>query len=433
METDSAADRDGRRALVDLIKGLFSDHREQRLVRENRAADWTPTAATRKAQLWENLDPVFCVAVKVNCPRLQDLHAVSIAELSDLVASIYVSWEQYAGGTPGTAAAVGVPGDDKTDRDDILEKLLSRLDKIEAFIKTQRMGGAPAILTKRNRKGLDGFRVGVGQDPRVGFDPGAKKASPKCPRCPTAGDGHRYHAWADCPLGGKRHPARSTMAYCQPVEECTTKVLLTLALSHVYQWAADSGKDAFAAAVEQHDAPAVAKAGEASGGADISGYGFAVMESDDSEDDEMDVQEELRQLRSQIGKAVTFGQASVPRASSLSFAATEEFPGGVDLVPVRRTVPHAVPSVSLGAPISAVKFSLETAEELSVELEAKSELSQLDVLFMDSEEEESPPRFMRNHSWEHLVVLRRCLLQQVVAVQQRQRLVVIGTPSGMVV
>ncbi|KAK3285976.1 hypothetical protein CYMTET_6437 [Cymbomonas tetramitiformis] len=46
---------------------------------------------------------------------------------------------KYAGGTPRTAAAVGVLGDDKTNRDDILEKLLSRLDKIEAFIKTRRM------------------------------------------------------------------------------------------------------------------------------------------------------------------------------------------------------------------------------------------------------------------------------------------------------
>ncbi|KAK3238095.1 hypothetical protein CYMTET_51866, partial [Cymbomonas tetramitiformis] len=185
---------------------------EQRLVRENRAADWTPTVATRKAQLWESLDPVFYTAVKVKYHRLQDLHAVGIAELSDLVASIYVSWEQYAGGTPGTAAAVGVLGDDKTDlRDGILEKLLSRLDNIEAFIKTQRMaawGVHQRSFLRGSAMGLDGFRViGVSHDPRVGFDSGAKKALPKCPRYPTAGDGHRYHAWADCPLGGKRHPA----------------------------------------------------------------------------------------------------------------------------------------------------------------------------------------------------------------------------------
>ncbi|KAK3269288.1 hypothetical protein CYMTET_22264 [Cymbomonas tetramitiformis] len=88
----------------------------------------------------------------------------------------------------------------------------------------------------------------------------------------------------------------------------------------VYQAAADSDKDAFAAAVEQHGAPVVVRARAASGGVDISAYGFAVVESDESEDDEIDVHEELRQLRSQIGKAVTFGRASVPSASSLSFA-----------------------------------------------------------------------------------------------------------------
>ncbi|KAK3286936.1 hypothetical protein CYMTET_5528 [Cymbomonas tetramitiformis] len=232
---------------------------EQRLVREKRAADWTPTAATRKAQLWENLDPVFYTAVK------------------------------YAGGTPGTAAAVGETGDEKTDRDDILEKLFARLDQIEAFIKTQRMGGAPAVLPKKTRKGLDGFRVGVGHDPRVGFDPGAKKALPRCPRCPTAGDGHRYHPWADCPLDGKRQSIGSTAAYYQPVEECTAEVLHTLC--QVYQTAADNGMEAFTAAVEQHGAPAVVRAGAASGGVDVSAYGFAVEESDDSGDEGMDVQE----------------------------------------------------------------------------------------------------------------------------------------------
>ncbi|KAK3288490.1 hypothetical protein CYMTET_4041 [Cymbomonas tetramitiformis] len=163
------------------------------------------------------------------------------------------------GSTPGTAAAVGVLGDDKANRDGILEKLLSRLDKIEAFIKTQRMGG-------------------------------------------------------------------STAAYYQPVEDCAMEVLHTLALCQVYQAAADSGKDAFAAAVEQHGAPAVVRAGAASGGVDISAYGFAVAESDESEDDEIDVREELRQLRSQIDQAVTFGQASVPSASSLSFASVSAGP-----------------------------------------------------------------------------------------------------------
>ncbi|KAK3245730.1 hypothetical protein CYMTET_44719, partial [Cymbomonas tetramitiformis] len=93
--------------------------------------------------------------------------------------------------------AVGVPGDEKSDRDGILGRLLAKLEKIENFIKTQKLGGAPAVLPKRNREGLDGFRVG-------------------------------------------------------PVDECTMEKLHTLAMCQVFQAAADGGAAAFAAAVEQH-------------------------------------------------------------------------------------------------------------------------------------------------------------------------------------
>ncbi|KAK3283991.1 hypothetical protein CYMTET_8334 [Cymbomonas tetramitiformis] len=73
--TDASSDRDGRRALVDIVKGCVpvalresqqEEHaalrypanvdpqpilaREQRLVRDNRASDWTPTEATRKRE-----------------------------------------------------------------------------------------------------------------------------------------------------------------------------------------------------------------------------------------------------------------------------------------------------------------------------------------------------------------------------------------------
>ncbi|KAK3285400.1 hypothetical protein CYMTET_6996 [Cymbomonas tetramitiformis] len=103
------------------------------------------------------------------------------------------------------------------------------------------------------------------------------------------------------------------------------------------------------------------------GGVDISAYGFTVVESDDSEDEGMDVQEELRLLRTQIARV---------------HVRTEEFPGGVELVPVR----HAVPSVSLGAPISAVACSLGPSEESFAELGEKSGSLPIDDLFMDSEE-----------------------------------------------
>ncbi|KAK3259031.1 hypothetical protein CYMTET_31952 [Cymbomonas tetramitiformis] len=206
---------------------------------------WTPTAARRKAQLWDETPD----------PRVL-----------------------RGGGVPGTAA-VGTPGDEG-EGDDILRILIGKIDEIEACVKTQRMGGAPADLSKPHRKDLDGFRVGVGNDPK---------------------------------------PAGSAAAYCHPVEECTQEVLHTLALCQVYQSAADNGAAAFAAAVEQHGSPAVATSGAAAGGADVSAYGFSVEESDDSDGEEMDVQEELRQLRKKIGttgKSVVFSQVSMPAVSA---------------------------------------------------------------------------------------------------------------------
>ncbi|KAK3237775.1 hypothetical protein CYMTET_52176 [Cymbomonas tetramitiformis] len=87
--TDASSDRDGRRALIDIIKGCVpvalresqqEEHaalrypanvdpqpilaREQRLVRDNKASDWTPTEATRKLSMYTRLDPTFYAAVK---------------------------------------------------------------------------------------------------------------------------------------------------------------------------------------------------------------------------------------------------------------------------------------------------------------------------------------------------------------------------------
>ncbi|KAK3289702.1 hypothetical protein CYMTET_2831 [Cymbomonas tetramitiformis] len=302
-------------------------------------------AATRKAQIWESLEHVFYAAVKVKYPRLQDLQAVSIAELSDLVARgsstrfIYVSREQYTGGTPGTAAAVGVPGDGKSDRDDILlgARLPARLDKIEAFIKSQRMGG----------------------------------------------DGGKFHAWADCPLGGKRHPAGSAAAYCQPVEDCSIahrryctpwhcarfiSLPPTMGQQHSrLRWSSIARQRWWRTGLRRVESTCPA-------------YGFAVAESDDSEDNEMDVHEKVRQLRQQIGEVACVSDEVVepPRVSprhgggthpqahappfgrvcdsaaivgggsagalceAVIYPPTEEFPGGVALQPVRRASVQAL-------------------------------------------------------------------------------------------
>ncbi|KAK3279897.1 hypothetical protein CYMTET_12239 [Cymbomonas tetramitiformis] len=134
LGTDSVSDRDNRRALLDLIKGcvppgvrrtLQEEHsqlryparvdprpvlaKEQRLVRDNRAEDWTPTEMSRKYKMFERLDP--------------DSSTRRIME--------------------------------------VLGTLTSRLEKIESAIKYQRLGGASAAPPKQRRgKGLDGYRTG---------------------------------------------------------------------------------------------------------------------------------------------------------------------------------------------------------------------------------------------------------------------------------
>ncbi|KAK3239090.1 hypothetical protein CYMTET_50951 [Cymbomonas tetramitiformis] len=71
--TDASSDRDGRQALVDIVKGshLRFLAREQRLVRDNKATDWTPTEETRKLSLYNRLDPVFYTAVNAYYPQLK--------------------------------------------------------------------------------------------------------------------------------------------------------------------------------------------------------------------------------------------------------------------------------------------------------------------------------------------------------------------------
>ncbi|KAK3285679.1 hypothetical protein CYMTET_6728 [Cymbomonas tetramitiformis] len=135
----------------------------------------------------------------------------------------------------------------------------------------------------------------------------------------------------------------------------------------------------------------------------------------------MDGHGEMRGLRHQIGKAISAGQVSVPPEKSPSFAGvsaesrrpmiplavgafseaggappsfmthvtvpTEEFPRGVDLVPLR----HPVPVVSVGAPVSAVACSFPQEEASFVELGEKSRAPFIEDLFSDTDTEEFPP------------------------------------------
>ncbi|KAK3274967.1 hypothetical protein CYMTET_16881 [Cymbomonas tetramitiformis] len=193
------------------------------------------------------------------------------------------------------------------------------------------------MLPKRTRKGLAGFRVGARPDPQVGFDTRQKKAIPQCPRCPTAGDGHKYHSWDDCPLGGRTHAAGTTAAYCHPAADATPEVLHTLALCQVFQSAADNGPATFSAACEQYGAPAVLNDGASAGGVDISAYGFVAGDCEDSDGEDMDVEAELQQLRREV---TTAAEASMVQAS---------FTPPVSAV-AAATAANGAPSVCISAP-----------------------------------------------------------------------------------
>eukprot|EP00854_Cymbomonas_tetramitiformis_P034063 gene34063-biopygen8986 len=236
--TDSSTERDGRRALLDLIKGCVppgvrQSHQEEhaalrypakvdprpllatehQLVRENRALDWRPTEQTRNQQLFDRLDPEF-----------------------------YRAQQADLGGEAGTApfAAALAAGDD-VKSDPALKAILDKITVLEHFIR----GGCKGPLTPAMKKaalgarsGLNGYRAGSAKDGR----PPAKHTGTAAAFC--------------CPLDGEGMQA--------------------MALAQVFQDAADCGPDAFAAAIEVHGAPAVLTAGGAAAELDMSAYGFTV-------------------------------------------------------------------------------------------------------------------------------------------------------------
>ncbi|KAK3261114.1 hypothetical protein CYMTET_29967 [Cymbomonas tetramitiformis] len=109
----------------------------------------------------------------------------------------------------------------------------------------------------------------------------------------------------------------------------------TLALCHIFQVAADNGSEAFAAAVAEYGAPAVLAGGES----DVSAYGFEVSDAGGG------VMSELESLTGQVrameekvvphgGGASAGGAPAAGRYEAHFRVPTEEFPGGVDLVPI---------------------------------------------------------------------------------------------------
>ncbi|KAK3284283.1 hypothetical protein CYMTET_8056 [Cymbomonas tetramitiformis] len=315
--TDSSTDRDGRRALVDVIKGCVpvalresqqEEHaalrypanvdpqpilaKEQRLVRDNRASDWTPTEATRKLSLYTRLDPVFYAAVKVRYPMAADLTRVSLVSLRSMVVEIYQAWAQ----TDGGEVASGADGISAHLSSSEYDALLQKITELKELVQRQHGEAAPVVRQQRERvqqrqqqqRGQQprGFRVGTHKAPPVGFDRDDQRAKPFCGRCKKAGKGEAYHFYRDCPLGGRQHPPTSAAAFCIPIDEEDAEGVHALAMCALFQQATDDGADSFARAAAVYGPPAVLCAG-AVGGIDVSAYGFTVEQQPASEGDDI--------------------------------------------------------------------------------------------------------------------------------------------------
>ncbi|KAK3288202.1 hypothetical protein CYMTET_4310 [Cymbomonas tetramitiformis] len=162
--------------------------KEHRLARENRAANWQPTEATRRQQLFYRLDPDF----------------------------------YRAGEVVGTAAAAAIPTGDDSEAKQLLKIVVDKLRVLEHFIKTRR---------------------------EVAFDPDARRAVPRCSKCAKVDTGILYHAYKDYPLGGGRPGAH---AFCSPTAENDENEMRALALCHVHQQAAGDGPEAFSQVCDVH-------------------------------------------------------------------------------------------------------------------------------------------------------------------------------------
>ncbi|KAK3272850.1 hypothetical protein CYMTET_18882 [Cymbomonas tetramitiformis] len=328
--TDSSADRDGRRALVDIIKGsvpaaLRESHqqehaalrypagvdpqpilaREQRLVRDNRAPDWRPTDETRKLSLYNRLDPIFYAAVKVRYPLAGDLNGVTLRSLQALVVAIFQAWAQSDDGATAREKQVlgtgGTPSALVTSSEYTV--LLEEIAALKALVRGGRAGGGQQPQPQhRGKQHPRGFRVGAGNPPAVGFDRDSMKAKPLCHRCRKAGKGEVYHPYRDCPLGGRQHSPATAAAFCIPIEQEDAEGLHALALVQVFQDAADIGPEAFSHAALAYGPPAVLST-DGVGGIDVAAYGFSVPPPPSGGTDDEDILRRLDALTSEVQAA----------------------------------------------------------------------------------------------------------------------------------
>ncbi|KAK3269408.1 hypothetical protein CYMTET_22149 [Cymbomonas tetramitiformis] len=282
--------------------------REQRLVRDNRAPDWRPTDETRKLSLYNRLDPIFYAAVKVRYPLAGDLGGVTLRSLQALVVAIFQAWAQSDDGVAvrekQTLGAGGKPSALITSSEYAV--LLDEIAALKALVQGNRAGAAQRQQQQqpRGKQHPRGHRVGVHAAPPVGFDRDNMKAKPLCHRCRKAGKGLlpcTYHAYRDCPLGGRQHSSATAAAFCIPIEEEDAEGLHTLALVQVFQEAADDDPEAFARAASAYGPPAVLSAGGI-GGIDVSAYGFSVQPAADGANDE-DILRRLDALTTEVQAA----------------------------------------------------------------------------------------------------------------------------------
>ncbi|KAK3248694.1 hypothetical protein CYMTET_41847 [Cymbomonas tetramitiformis] len=190
-------------------------------------------------------------------------------------------------------------------------------------------------------------------------------------------------------------------AFCIPIEDCEEEAD-TLAVYQVFQQASDFGASAFG-----RDGEAVRCA---SGGVgwrhsehdvDVSAYGFHVEEDSDGDGD--DVLAELHKISEKGSTRPSLGTISVNQVAAASLEEpptywhmarvcprpTEEFPGGIELLPVSGAFaqPFSVGACSF-AP-SEVSF-VEPEEKSSIEpIEASFVESDGELLFLDSDSEKS--------------------------------------------
>ncbi|KAK3257727.1 hypothetical protein CYMTET_33198, partial [Cymbomonas tetramitiformis] len=133
------------------------------------AEDWTPTETSRKYKMFERLDPDFYAAVRVRYPMSNDLRPVPLSvPLTDLITHICVSWERQQAELGG-AVGPKVSGPAYSGMDskivEVLGQLTTRLEKIEAAIKFQRLGASSQPPKRQAWQGAGWLSSGREPDP----------------------------------------------------------------------------------------------------------------------------------------------------------------------------------------------------------------------------------------------------------------------------